>query len=243
MRRSLRHVAFLIEGESHLPESVNIEAAQQLNEKGEGEGHSRSLEILEIAEALLLALVTITTAWSGYEAARWDGRNGLYYGQASRYRALATQASTAAGQQKILDDVTFNTWVEDESAGRKKLAALYVMRFSPQYRIAFDAWLKTHPSTNPNSPPGPTYMPQYHNRFAERAGRYNTLATEVFQAGTDARETGDEYIRTTVFLASILFLIALSQRFKVKTVRRTLLGVAFVLLIYATYTLVTYHIA
>jgi hypothetical protein len=86
-------------------------------------------------------------------------------------------------------------------------------------------------------------MPQYHNRFAEQAGRYNGLATEVFQAGTDARETGDEYIRTTVFLASILFLIALSQRFKVRAVRRTLLSVAFVLLIYATYTLVTYHVA
>jgi hypothetical protein len=226
-----------------LPEGVNIEVAQHLNEKGEEEPPGRSLEILEIAEAILLALVTIATAWSGYQAARWDGRNALFYGEASKYRALATQTSTAAGQQRILDIVTFNTWIQAEDAGKKKLAALYARRFSPQYRAAFESWLKTQPFTNRNAPAGPSFMPQYHNALADQSTRYNNVASVVFQEGTDARETGDKYVRTTVFLASILFLIALAQRFKVKGVRRMLLGIAFILLIYATYTLVTYPVA
>jgi hypothetical protein len=230
-----------------VPEGVNIEVAQHLNEGGdersEDEPPSRALEIIEIAEALLLAFVTIATAWSGYQAARWDGRNALRYGQASKDRALATQLSTAAGQIKLYDVVTFNTWVAAVTDGKKKLAALYVKRFSPEYRVAFDAWLKMRPATNPNAPAGPSFMPQYKNKLADRSQQYNNLATAVFQEGTDARETGDEYIRTTVFLASILFLIALSQRFKIKAVRRGVLAVAFGLLIYATYALFTYPVA
>ena len=34
-------------------------------------------------------------------------------------------------------------------------------RFRPQYRVAFVAWLATHPFTNPNAPAGPQLMPQY----------------------------------------------------------------------------------
>lgn len=229
-----------------MPEGVNIEVAQHLNEKEEEEETekpSRNIEVLEILEAILLAVVTIATAWSGYQAARWDGRNALYYGEASKYRALATQVSTAGGQQKILDIVTFNTWILAETEHKTKLAALYVRRFSPQYRVAFDAWLKTDPQTNPKAPAGPSFMPQYRNALLEKSNATNNLASEVFQQGTDARETGDKYVRTTVFLASILFLIALSQRFKVRGVRHALLGVSFALLLYAGYTLLTYPVA
>ena len=57
-----------------MPETggINIEVAQQLNE---GRLHrspepSRIHEILEIVEAIVLALVACATAWSGYQAAR-----------------------------------------------------------------------------------------------------------------------------------------------------------------------------
>jgi hypothetical protein len=32
-------------------------------------------------------------------------------------------------------------------------------RFRPQFLVAFDAWLTTHPFTNADAPKGPTYMP------------------------------------------------------------------------------------
>ena len=35
-----------------------------------------------------------------------------------------------------------------------KLAAIYARRFSPEYRVAFDAWLKTEPFTKPDAPSG-----------------------------------------------------------------------------------------
>lgn len=229
-----------------MPEDVNLEVAKHLSEKEESEGdekRSGGLEFLEVLEALVLALVTIATAWSGYEAARFDGRNALYYGQASKYRTTATQLSTAGGQQKLLDVMTFNTWIQADEAGNKRLAELYVKRFSKPFRIAFDAWKAAGGITNKNSPPGPSFMPEYHNPLLIAGAVENARASKVFEEGTNARERGDEYVRTTVFLASILFLVALSQRFNYRLVRRMLLGIAFVLLIVAVYTLLTYPVA
>ena len=52
----------------------NIEVAHHLSEHThEGPQESRAHEILEIVEAIVLALVAITTAWSGYQAALWTG--------------------------------------------------------------------------------------------------------------------------------------------------------------------------
>jgi hypothetical protein len=54
----------------------------------------------------------------------------------------------------------FTAWLQATSAHDSQLAALYVRRFTPDYRTAFQAWLKTDPLTNPGAPAGPAYMPQ-----------------------------------------------------------------------------------
>jgi hypothetical protein len=226
-----------------MPEGLNAEVAHHLTEKG-GEAseaeESRSLEIHEIVEAVLLALVAIATAWSGYQAAQWDSKTALYYGQSSKDRLLATRQTNLSGQYLLYNATTFNAWGASTTAGNAKLAAFYVKRFTPDYRVAFDAWLKTDPAHNPKAPPGPSFMPQYHNPAVAQAKRLDDIATATFQHGTDASETADKYVRSTVLFATILFLIAIGQRFEVKVVRRTLLGIALVLLTYGLITLTTY---
>ena len=226
-----------------MPEGVNVEVAQQLNEKGVEESQSRTIEILEIVEALILAFVTIATAWSGYQAARWDGRNALYYGQSSKERTHANKLATLGGQQRLYDITTFNSWLQAKADGNTQLAKLFEQRFTPGYKAAFDAWLKTDPFHNPHAPPGPTFMPQYHNVQLEQSDALEVQAAATFERGTTARETADEYVRDTLFLASILFLVAVGQRFKVQRVRRALLGAAFVLLVVAIYALTTLPVA
>ncbi len=83
-------------------------------------------------------------------------------------------------------------------------------------------------------------MPQYHNAAAERAAKLDEQASADFEAGTKARETGDRYLRNTVLLATVLFLTALAQKFKVHAVRLSLLGVAGALLVVALYFVFTY---
>jgi hypothetical protein len=151
--------------------------------------------------------------------------------------------ATLGGQQKLLDVTTFNTWVDAIASGHPKVAALYVERFSPEYRVAFDAWLKTNPLHNPNAPPGPAYMPQYHNHQLEQSAAVSAHAAALFEQGTSARGTSEEYVRTTVLLAAVLFLVAISQRFDIRQARLGLLCVGLALLIFSVYSILTYPIA
>jgi hypothetical protein len=127
---------------------------------------------------------------------------------------------------------TFNTWIQARSGGDQEVADLYVERFSPEFRAAFDAWLALDPFENPDAPPGPSFMPEYVNPLIEEGEALNDRATDVFDEGTEARETAEQYVRLTVLLATVLFLIALSQRFRVRNVRIGLLVVAGVLFVY-----------
>ena len=57
-------------------------------------------------------------------------------------------------------------------------------------------------------------MPEYVNRILEQGAQLNDEATETLDAGTAARRRADEYIFITVVLATVLFLLVLSQRFR-----------------------------
>ena len=203
-------------GAATMPEGMNVEIAHKLTESEASRKKSRREEMIEIAEALVLGLVAVATAWSGYQSALWDGRQAILYGTSGRLRVEAGVAATEGGQQRLLDVVTFNTWMQAKEAKDEKLAAIYVRRFSPEYRIAFDAWLKTEPFTNADAPSGPTRVPSYRNALLEESGQLNKNADAAFLEGTAAGETAEKYVRGTVLLATVLFLIALAQRFKVR---------------------------
>jgi hypothetical protein len=201
---------------------------------------SRRAEVIEILEAVLLAFVAVATAWSGYQTARWDGRQAHLYGLSSKYRALSNKAATRSGQEELYDTSTFSFWLQAKAQGDREAAQLFERRFRPEYRPAFAAWLGTDPFRNPKAPAGPILMPQYHNAMAARAQAYDTRATTAFEQGTKARETGDKYLRNTVLLATVLFLTALAQKFKLEGVRIGLFAVSAVLLVIALYFVGTY---
>lgn len=226
-----------------MPESSNIEIAHRVHEGGEHHeaAQGRHQVSIEIGEALLLALVAVATAWSGYQSALWDGRSTKLYGQSSRIRITATQHTTRGGQEQVYDATTFNFWLQATLTNNPTLARGYTKRFLPEYRPAFRAWLATRPFTNPGAPAGPFYMPQYHNSSMAKSAALNTQASDVFQQGVEARETGEKYVRTTVLLATVLFLIALSQRFRLFKVRAGLLFVAVALLVLSLVSIATYH--
>jgi hypothetical protein len=77
----------------------NLEIAKHLSEH---KGSSRSLghELLEIAEAVVLAVVAIATAWSGYQAALWTGT------EAELKRATA---GTNSLDRKSLETASFHS--------------------------------------------------------------------------------------------------------------------------------------
>jgi len=222
-----------------VPEGQNIEIAHKLAERESGNREKRPWEdTLEIGEVILLAIVAIATAWSGYQAARWDGHQALQYGEATKLRFEADSASTRGGQVLLSDASNFQAWLQVHEEGNTKLAELFVRRFTPEYRLAFDAWLQTKPFTSKSAPAGPAYMPEYRNPLFEQADHFNKEAGALFEAGTLDRETADKYVRDTVLFASVLFLIGIGQRFKLRGARITANVAAATLLVFTLLTLV-----
>jgi hypothetical protein len=213
------------------------ELTQHLQEqKGANKGGNLAVEIVE---GLLLAVVAVTTAWSGYQSALWDSRSVASYGTSSKLRVASQGAQTTAGQQMLYDATTFNTWLVAADGNNTDLSNFLVRRFRPEYKVAFDAWIATDPFHNPNAAPGPAFMPQYKNASAAQAKQLDQEAGAAFDAGNHSREIGDQYVRVTVLLAVVLFLTALSQRFDIRKVRFGIIGTALVVLTYSLFALAT----
>ena len=218
----------------------NIELAHHLSEHKPGEhAHSFSHEMLEIAEAIVLALVAITTAWSGYQAALWTGHQAELYGTSSKLRVQAEGAATTANQERLYNASTVAEWLKAEEAGNKKLSDLFERRLLPEFRPAFDAWKKTDPLNNPSAPAGPQLMTEYRSANTEKAAKLNEEASNTFERGNQARERSDDYVRVTVMLATVLLLTAISQRFKTPSVRVGLACIAALLLCIPLYRILT----
>jgi hypothetical protein len=223
-----------------MPEGMNVHVAHKLSEQEREERAKRRWqEVVEILEVLVLAIAAVATAWSGYQAARGDGHQSVLYAESSRARFQADAASTLGGQQLAADASMFTAWLQARAAGDAKLQAALVRRFTPEYRGAFQEWLKTQPFTDPAAPPGPGYMPQYRNPQLVKAEQLNAQASHDFEEGTAARETADRYVRVTVLFALVLFLIAVAQRFRTRGVRIGANALAIGLLVYGLYTVST----
>lgn len=228
-----------------MPEgNANIEIAQHLREHGEDRdvvGPSRRrIEIIEILEAIFLGIVAMATALSGYQAAKWDGESAKAYATSSRLRIASNEARLTSNETLVYNSGTFTAWLQAYAAGDAKLKTILSERFSAEYKVAFDAWLKLDPLNTPGAPPGPHYMSEYTDSLANQARDLADEATTAFEEGVHDRAVGEDYVRVTVILAAVLFLLAIGQRFRIRGVRLTVTGVAGAFLTYCVVLIATY---
>jgi hypothetical protein len=186
---------------------------------------------VSIVEALMLSIVALMAAWSGYSAAKWGTESSLSLAKASGARNKASLAEVQATQIRTIDSVSFNAVETAYLSGNTKLFALTLRRLRPGYKPAVLAWLATHPLKNPNAAPDPSYMPQYVIPQDAQARTYNAQSTTYFTDGESAAGTADKYVRLTVLLAAVLFLVGIGSRFPVPAARYGLVGIAGVLLV------------
>ena len=203
-------------------DEVGKEIAGHAAEGGDGE-HDRRDRIVSITEAILLSVVALMAAWSGYAAAKWSTESRVDLAHSASVRSKASRADLKANARAAA------AWKKD--CGNRQAMAVAEHRFRPGFRVAFDAWRATKPETNPNAPRGPTYMPQYRQPGLREAAALDKQADEAFASGEDAGTRSDKYIRTTVFLASVLFLVGISTRFPLRGGRYALVGLGAVLLV------------
>jgi hypothetical protein len=180
---------------------------------------------LEIVAAVLLALAAVATAWSGYEATRWNGEQAKAASRGNALRAEATQASGRADSQTEVDVATFIQWVDASANGDEELAAFYAARFRPEFRPAFDAWLATDPLSNPDAPPTPFAMDEYQLEAATEAERLDAEA-EAFSAAVRRNvQRASNYVLGVVLFSVALFFAGMSTKLRGRGVRTAMLAV------------------
>jgi hypothetical protein len=187
--------------------------------------------VISIVEAILLSVVALLAAWSGYSAAKWGTESSLSLAKASSTRTKANLADIQATQIRTLDSVSFNAVVTAYFSGDRRAFRLAVKRLRAGYRPAFEAWLATHPLKNPDAPADPSQMPQYRVPHSGEARALNAEADAHFSEGQSSADTADKYVRLTVFLAAVLFLVGIGSRFPLRSARYALIGVAAALLV------------
>lgn len=199
----------------------------------EADDKDRRDRMLSVLEALLLSLVAVLAAYSGYAAAKWSTHSSVELAKASAARTKANRADLEALQLRTLDSVSFNAWFSAFTAKNHGAELLAEKRLRPGYRPAFYAWLATDPAHNPNAPPGPSYMPQYVIPQEIQANTDDREADASFASGSAAGATSDKYVRDTVFLATVLFLVGISGHFPMRQARYALIGIGSLILLFA----------
>src|SRR5215467_12656168 len=229
------------------PSEVGKEIAEhrhKAEEEKEEQGEESSTEAkgqerwLTITEAVLLAVVAILAAWSGFASAKWSTHSSLYLAKASAARTEANRAAYEADNLMSFDSTMFDAWFTAYVAHNKGAMRVAEARFRPVYLAAFKAWLATHPFTNPNAPKGPSYMPQYKLPQMAESAALDAKANAYYTLGEEAGSNADGYVRTTVYLATVLFLVGISGHFKVRGARMGLISIAGVILVFSVVSLI-----
>lgn len=215
-----------------MPEGLSAsEVGKEIGEHAKhANPHERRERLVSITEAVLLSVVALLAAWSGYAAAKWSTESRVELAMASALRINASRADSDAGELRDFDSSTFESWFTAYTVGNKTAMRIAEHRFRPGFKVAFDAWRATKPATNPKAPRGPTYMPQYKRPGEAEARAFDDRAKAAFLDGEKDGSTADKYIRLTVVLASILFLVGISTHFPYRGARYALVSLGIALL-------------
>ena len=203
---------------------------------------------IELVATIVLAIATILTAWSAFQAGKWGGTQAINFSEAGAARTESTRADTRGGQLVQIDVAMYVDWVSALSEDlenqripeidvtayeptRGTLSGFLYLRFREEFVPAVDAWLATDPTNNPDAPPTPFTMPEY---VVEDLVLADELAEIADQKALDAREAnqnGDNYVLTMVLFASVLFFAGVSSKLASTRNRMIALGFGVLLLV------------
>ena len=191
----------------------------------------RTRDWIEVGATVLLALAAVATAWSSYQATRWNGEQAKTSSRVNKARIEAARASDLANAQQQVDVATFMQWVDSYARDETELVSFYRERFRQEFRPAFDAWIATKPLRSEGAPLTPFAMPQYQLAAKAEAGRLDRTAEELAADVRRDIQRASNYVLGVVLFAVALFFAGMSTKLAAPGLRTTMLGVGYVLFV------------
>jgi hypothetical protein len=167
---------------------------------------------VEIAATVLLSVAAVATAWSSYQATRWNGEQAKAASRTNAIRIDAARAQGLAQAQTQVDVATFTSWVDAYARDETELADFYFKRFRAEFKPAVNAWIAERPLRSPNAPLTPFAMPQYRLEATAEAERLDAEAAESAAVVQRNIQRASNYVLAVVLFAVSLFFAGLSTK-------------------------------
>jgi len=206
-------------------------------------GRSRVDERLDVVATVLLALATVATAWSGYQASRWNGEQAKAAGRTNAIRVEAARAQGLAQAETQIDVATFSSWADAYAHKDTLLADFYFRRFRKEFKPAVQAWIATRPLRNPDAPLTPFVMPEYKLQAREDQRRLDAQAELSAAAVVGDIQRSSNYVLAVVLFAAALFLAGVSTKLPTARLRRALLALGLLVFVGTLVWLATFPVS
>jgi hypothetical protein len=172
---------------------------------------------------VLLAVAAVATAWSSYQATRWNGEQTKAGAKTNAIRLDAVRAQGLAEAQTQVDVAPFTQWVDAYARDEKTLTTFYFDRFREEFKPAVNAWIATRPLRTEGAPLTPFTMPEYQLAAADEAERLDAEAEASAATVRENIQRASNYVLGVVLFAVALFFAGMStklgaQRLRVITV-------------------------
>jgi hypothetical protein len=213
------------------------------NETSPGSANrGRTDELIEWISAGLLALVTLATAWCGYQASQWNGEQSISFGKANAARVESTRQENAGNMRRSIHVGLFVEYASAVSSGNEKLATFLFERFPAELKTATTAWLALDPLHNPAAPASPFEMSEYQLPEYAQSEQLSATASGLFAEGLVDDNRGDRYTLMTVLFATVLFFVGISGRFAGRGPRIALIVLGAVLFLIGLSVIATFPV-
>jgi len=174
----------------------------------------RRINTLELISSILLALATIASAWSAYQATRWSGLQTTKFGEVAILRSEAARKTNIETQLVGIDVGMFILYDEALARDDRTLAGRIFQRFSPELKTATRAWIEASRLNPPQAPSSPFAMEEYYVRETERATQLVEKANHAFKQAKEAKGTGDAYIFMSIVFELVLLFSIVGMKFR-----------------------------
>lgn len=195
-------------------------------------GERAGNRLLEVVAVVLLGVATVGSAWCGYQATRWNGDENDLSRQSAALQVEAARQFGVATQTVSYDSNMISQYANATAAGDTALMRFYrETLLRPEVLPLVDRWEAEIAAGR--APENLLDDEVYLDTQLDTYRATSSAATDLIDQAEDAGNHADEYVLTTLVLASALFFAGLTTSFRVRLARLLLLVGSSLLLAYA----------
>ena len=200
----------------------------------------RLLSNVELTTAILLGVVSVTTAYASFQASLYDGETAKQFSEGQNSQTEAESLYLEANQQYIRDvqlwDKMTELQIEVDSdplaapVSQLKYDTLLFTSVSEDLNAAI-IWSAEQNAADPATYTSPFESEDYQNALFGAWAEEDDKSIAAFAAGDAADKNGDALTLTTVLMAISLFLLGVAAVARQLRVQLILIGVSMVIYI------------